>query len=141
MRYRPGLPLALDGLSFPSPRGAVRRRRADRRGKSSWPPLFRLTPLRRRVLVDGVDVSTLRARECRRRCAQIIPKIPCSSAVRQSCLDPFDQRTDEEVREALDLVLPGRAPPLDAEVVTAARPTGRRAATAGHGRASKTASS
>ena len=70
------------------------------------------------MLVDGVDVSTLRPlRECRRRCAQIIPQDPVLfSGTIKSCLDPFDQRTDDEVREALDLVLPGRAPPLDAEV-------------------------
>ena len=70
------------------------------------------------TLVDGVDVSTLRPlRECRRRCAQIIPQDPVLfSGTIKSCLDPFDQRSDAEVREALDLVLPGRAPPLDAEV-------------------------
>ena len=121
MRYRPGLPLALDGLSFSVAAGTrcgvVGRTGA---GKSSLAAaLFRLTPLSSgAVLIDGVDVATLRPlRECRRRCAQIIPQDPVLfSGSIKSCLDPFNQRTDEEVREALDLVLPGRAPSLDALV-------------------------
>lgn len=124
LRYRPGLPPALDGLSLRVGAGercgVVGRTGA---GKSTLAvALFRLTPLERgRVLIDGIDLASLKLRDARRRCAQIIPQDPVLfSGPLRRCLDPFDAKADADIADALALVFPGgRAPALDAPVVEA----------------------
>ncbi|KAJ8603637.1 hypothetical protein CTAYLR_007565 [Chrysophaeum taylorii] len=112
MRYRPGLPLALDHLSFRVPSGArcgvVGRSGA---GKSSiLHALFRLTPLGSGdVRVDGAPLSQLDLRVLRRRVAQIVPQDPVLfSGSLRNCVDPFGSRSDDDVARALALVAPPR---------------------------------
>jgi len=115
LRYRDGLPLALDGLSFsaePGERiGIVGRTGA---GKSTLTvALFRLVELESgTILVDGVELSTLGLSDVRGRLG-IIPQDPflLSGALRD-CLDPFGGSSDRQILEALKAV---RLVPDDAD--------------------------
>jgi ABC-type multidrug transport system fused ATPase/permease subunit len=107
MRYRDGLPLALDGLSFvvePGKRcGVVGRTGA---GKSTLTiALFRLVEGESgRILIDGVDLSTLGLSDVRGRLS-IIPQDPFlfAGTIRES-IDPFGSSKDEVILEALQAV-------------------------------------
>ena len=107
MRYRDGLPLALDGLSFvvePGKRcGVVGRTGA---GKSTLTiALFRLVEVESgRILIDGVDLSTLGLSDVRGRLS-IIPQDPFlfAGTIRES-IDPFGSSKDEVILEALQAV-------------------------------------
>lgn len=102
--YAPDLDPVLKGLSFRVERneriGVVGRTGA---GKSSLTlALFRFLEAREgSILIDGIDISTIKLNDLRSRLA-IIPQDPVlfSGTVRSN-LDPFDQFTDEELREAL----------------------------------------
>lgn len=120
LRYRPGLPLALDRLSFrvpPKNRCAIVGRTGS--GKSSTTvALFRLFPLESGdVFVDGVPLSRLTLQGCRKRAAHLIPQDPVlfSGTVRKS-VDPFDAVPDSAVQEALRLVMPARDVDITARV-------------------------
>ncbi|ETI29167.1 hypothetical protein G647_01620 [Cladophialophora carrionii CBS 160.54] len=102
--YAPDLPPVLRGLTFSVARnqrvGVVGRTGA---GKSSLTlALFRFLEARSgSIHIDGVDISKIKLYDLRSRLA-IIPQDPVlfSGTVRSN-LDPFDQQTDEELREAL----------------------------------------
>ncbi|KIW72199.1 hypothetical protein PV04_00411 [Phialophora macrospora] len=102
--YAPDLPPVLHGLTFSVARnqrvGVVGRTGA---GKSSLTlALFRFLEARSgSIHIDGVDISKIKLYDLRSRLA-IIPQDPVlfSGTVRSN-LDPFDQQTDEELREAL----------------------------------------
>ena len=107
LRYRPGLPLALDGLSFTVPAGkrcGVVGRTGS--GKSTIiSALFRLVePSGGQVEIDGIDLSGLGLRDVRRRMV-CIPQDPVlfSGSLRH-CLDPFRQHDDDRLWETLDVV-------------------------------------
>merc|ERR1740117_2815855 len=101
LRYRDGLPLALNDLSFKIPAGKtcgiVGRTGA---GKSSITvALFRLVE---------IELTTLGLSDVRGRGMSIIPQDPfLAGANLRECLDPFEQRTDEEIMEALQSVRMG----------------------------------
>ncbi|KAE8154320.1 P-loop containing nucleoside triphosphate hydrolase protein [Aspergillus avenaceus] len=105
--YAPDLPPVLDGLSFnmqPNQRvGVVGRTGA---GKSSLTlALFRFLDARAgRIIIDGLDISTMTLQSLRSRLA-IIPQDPVlfSGTVRSN-LDPFDEYTDMELNNALERV-------------------------------------
>lgn len=105
--YAPDLPPILNGLSFaiaPNQRvGVVGRTGA---GKSSLTlALFRfLDPRAGRIVIDGLDISTVKLQALRSRLA-IIPQDPVlfSGTVRSN-LDPFDEYDDAELRDALQRV-------------------------------------
>lgn len=107
LRYRDGLPLALNGLTFKIPPGkrcgVVGRTGA---GKSSLATaLFRLVEIESgRILLDGVDLATLGLSDVRGRKngMAIIPQDPVlfGPTIRE-CLDPFSLSTDEAICEAL----------------------------------------
>jgi ABC-type multidrug transport system fused ATPase/permease subunit len=102
--YAPDLPPVLKGLNFdikPKERiGVVGRTGA---GKSSLTlALFRFLEAKEgKIYIDGIDVSGIKLHDLRSRLA-IIPQDPVlfSGTVRTN-LDPFDERTDEELYEAL----------------------------------------
>ena len=104
MRYRPGLPLALDSFSASVPSrqkvGIVGRTGA---GKSTLVlALFRLVePAGGRILVDGIDVTGLGLRALR-RCVTIIPQDPVlhEGTVGHN-LDPFGEAADNVLDEVL----------------------------------------
>mmetsp|Transcript_14439 Transcript_14439/g.30303 ORF Transcript_14439/g.30303 Transcript_14439/m.30303 type:complete len:430 (+) Transcript_14439:1-1290(+) len=110
LRYRPGLPLSLNGLTFSIKSGqrcgVVGRTGA---GKSTLAAaLFRLVELEGgRILIDDVDISKIDLSNVRGRKngMTIIPQEPVLFPGNlKQCLDPFGDFTDEEVQEALDSV-------------------------------------
>ncbi|KAI0019610.1 ATP-binding cassette transporter protein YOR1-like protein [Xylariomycetidae sp. FL0641] len=120
MRYRPGLPLVLQGLNM-HVRGGERIGIIGRTGagKSSiMSTLFRLVELSGgHITIDGLDISRIGLHDLRSRLA-IIPQDPTlfRGTVRSN-LDPFSQHTDLELWDALrraDLV-----PSENANAVTA----------------------
>ncbi|PYH90961.1 P-loop containing nucleoside triphosphate hydrolase protein [Aspergillus ellipticus CBS 707.79] len=102
--YAEGLPSILKGLTFtaePNQRiGVVGRTGA---GKSTLSlALFRFLDTRRgSIMIDGVDISKIKLQDLRTRLA-IIPQDPVlfSGTIRTN-LDPLNQFTDAQVREAL----------------------------------------
>ncbi|KAL3799546.1 hypothetical protein HJC23_008673 [Cyclotella cryptica] len=110
LRYRPGLPLSLDGLSFCLKSGqrcgVVGRTGA---GKSTLAAaLFRLVELEGgKITLDGVNLSKIRLADVRgrRNGMAIIPQEPVLfPGTLKRCLDPFGDFSDEEVMDALNAV-------------------------------------
>ncbi|RMD44291.1 hypothetical protein DV735_g885, partial [Chaetothyriales sp. CBS 134920] len=102
--YAPDLPAVLRGLTFTVAEnervGVVGRTGA---GKSSLTlAIFRfLEATSGSIYIDGVDISKIRLHDLRSRLA-IIPQDPVLfSGTLRSNLDPFDQHSDSELREAL----------------------------------------
>merc|ERR1712176_322836 len=113
LRYRDGLPLALSDLSFSIPAGKtcgiVGRTGA---GKSSITvALFRLVEIEPNlgsILLDGIDLTKLGLSDVRGRGMSIIPQDPFLTGLNlRECLDPLEQRTDEEILDALESVRMG----------------------------------
>ncbi|KAL1499953.1 hypothetical protein AB1Y20_012634 [Prymnesium parvum] len=105
MRYRPDLPLVLNGATFTIRAGekvGICGRTGS--GKSSLlASLFRLTNICGGVIeIDGVDTATLPLRTLRSRLS-IIPQDPVlfTGSVRAN-LDPFDEREEAELWRALE---------------------------------------
>lgn len=112
MRYRPGLPLVLRGLTLsiaPTAKvGIVGRTGA---GKSSLlTALLRLVELEGgQILIDGIDVSRVGLNTLRSVMA-VIPQDPVLfSGTIRSNLDPFGKFTDTEIWESLERTLLGRS--------------------------------
>ncbi|KAL7943262.1 P-loop containing nucleoside triphosphate hydrolase protein [Trichoderma barbatum] len=105
--YAEDLPAVLKGVSFSVKNnervGVIGRTGA---GKSSLTlALFRFLEARAgSILIDGVDISKIDLHSLRSRLA-IIPQDPVlfSGSIRSN-LDPFNERTDEELRESLHRV-------------------------------------
>ncbi|KAL7808977.1 P-loop containing nucleoside triphosphate hydrolase protein [Trichoderma aethiopicum] len=105
--YAEDLPAVLKGVSFNVKNnervGVIGRTGA---GKSSLTlALFRFLEARSgTILIDGVDISKIDLHSLRSRLA-IIPQDPVLfSGTIRSNLDPFNERTDEELRESLHRV-------------------------------------
>ena len=105
--YAPDLPPVLRGLTFAVEKnqrvGVVGRTGA---GKSSLTlALFRFLEAREGTIhIDGINVSKIKLRDLRSRLA-IIPQDPVLfSGTIRSNLDPFDEYTDAELRDALERV-------------------------------------
>lgn len=107
MRYRPRLPLSLDGLSFRVEAGercgVVGRTGA---GKSSLlTALFRLVEIEGgTVTIDNTDLSKVGLSDIRGRPngISIIPQDPFLFAgTLRECLDPFGSSTDDKLLDAL----------------------------------------
>nr|XP_037287363.1 multidrug resistance-associated protein 7-like [Rhipicephalus microplus] len=111
LRYRPGLPAALSGVSFEAAKGCkvgiVGRTGA---GKSSLlQALFRLTPVESgQIYIDGIDVLRVNPKEVRSRLAAI-PQDPFvfSGSVRDN-VDPRGLHSDSQIWRALDRCQLGR---------------------------------
>ena len=107
LRYRESLPLALVGASFemyPGEKvGVVGRTGA---GKSSlFIALFRLVDLAGgRILVDGVDISTLGLKILRRRLCLIPQDAVLMQGTGKTNCDPFNDYSDDDVADALETV-------------------------------------
>ena len=107
LRYRPELPLVLRSVSFEALTGekiGIVGRTGS--GKSSlFQALFRLTePEAGRILLDGVDTKTLGLHTLR-RALSMIPQDPFlfGGSIRKN-LDPFEERSDDKLWEALERV-------------------------------------
>jgi len=114
VRYRPELPLALRAVSCvipPAAKVGIVGRTGS--GKSTFlAVLWRLIEAEGgvdgrgagAVCIDGVDVQTLKLAELRARLA-IIPQDPVmfNDTLRYN-LDPFGERSDDELRQVLELV-------------------------------------
>lgn len=105
--YAPDLPPVLKGVSFTvngnERIGVIGRTGA---GKSSLTlALFRFLEAREgTIMIDGVDISKIKLSTLRSRLA-IIPQDPVLfSGTIRSNLDPFNERTDEELRDCLSRV-------------------------------------
>ncbi|KAH3661347.1 hypothetical protein OGAPHI_006754 [Ogataea philodendri] len=104
MRYREGLPYAVKGLSL-DVAGSEKIGICGRTGagKSSvMYSLFRLAEFEGKITIDGVDISQIGLHKLRTKIS-IIPQDPVlfSGNVRSN-LDPFNDRTDEELWSALE---------------------------------------
>ncbi|KAG1666954.1 hypothetical protein FOA52_004237 [Chlamydomonas sp. UWO 241] len=107
MRYRPGMPLVLKGVSFSITAGEkVGLVGRTGSGKSSiLLALFRMVePASGRVLIDGVDCATLGVHHLRSKMS-IIPQDPFmyKGTVRRN-LDPLEEHGDEALWEVLEAV-------------------------------------
>jgi ABC-type multidrug transport system fused ATPase/permease subunit len=125
LRYRAGLPLALNGLTFDLPAGkscgVVGRTGA---GKSSIAvALFRLVEIESgKITLDGVDLSTIGLSDVRGRGISIIPQDPfLAGATLRDCLDPFRQHSDSDIVEALEAVRMGSTHSEDDEELLSTR--------------------
>lgn len=105
--YAPDLPPVLKGISFSVKNneriGVIGRTGA---GKSSLTlALFRFLDSRAgSVFIDGIDISKIKLSSLRSRLA-IIPQDPVLfSGTIRSNLDPFDEHTDDELRDCLSRV-------------------------------------
>jgi ABC-type multidrug transport system fused ATPase/permease subunit len=114
--YAPDLPSVLKGVSFSVDRneriGIIGRTGS---GKSSLTlALFRFLEAREgSIHIDGIDISKIKLHDLRSRIA-IIPQDPVLfSGTIRSNLDPFDEHTDQELRDALE-----RVHLLDSEVTS-----------------------
>ncbi|KAI6365773.1 hypothetical protein MCOR25_005262 [Pyricularia grisea] len=119
VRYRPDLPLALEDFSLHIPGGqrlAIVGRTGA--GKSTiLSTLFRLTEaISGRILLDGVDISTLGLHALRSHLA-IIPQDPTlfHGTVRSN-LDPSETQTDDDLNSALYRARLAPALALDTQV-------------------------
>ena len=105
--YAPDLPSVLKGLTFTVESGqriGVVGRTGS--GKTSLTlSLFRFLEARKgQINVSGLDISKIKLQELRSRLA-IIPQDPVLfSGTLRSNLDPFDERSDTELRDALKRV-------------------------------------
>ncbi|EGE00342.1 multidrug resistance protein [Trichophyton tonsurans CBS 112818] len=105
--YSPELPPVLNGLTFsvePNHRVGIIGRTGS--GKSTLTlALFRLLGLRGgTILIDGIDISTIKLHDLRSRMS-IIPQDPVLfSGTIRSNLDPFNEYTDEQLQTALKRV-------------------------------------
>lgn len=110
MRYRSGLPLALDSVSFrlaPGTRCGIVGRSGS--GKTSLTAsLFRLVEIESgRIVLDGVDLSKLGLSDVRGRPSglRVIPQDPVLFAgTIRGCIDPLHNESDAKVLEALHAV-------------------------------------
>jgi ATP-binding cassette subfamily C (CFTR/MRP) protein 1 len=138
LRYRPGLPLVLKGVSFevaPGKKVGLVGRTGS--GKSSLLlALFRMVePVSGRVLLDGVDIGTVGLTHLR-SVMSIIPQDPFmfSGTVRHN-LDPFSNHQDAQLWEVLTAV--GLKPTISGEGLRrmgGGRPGGREEEAAAMGR-------
>lgn len=105
--YRPGLPKALDGVSFSlNPGEKVGAAGRSGAGKSSlMSVLFRLNePTEGRILIDGVDITSIGLQTLRTAVA-IVPQDPLliSGSVKTN-LDPFGEHSEPALEQVLDEV-------------------------------------
>jgi len=107
MKYREHLDYVLQDLTFSIPAGSkvgiVGRTGA---GKSSiLQALFRMVPIAKgTILVDGVDIGTLGLHDLRRQLSVIPQSSFLFHGTTRDNLDPFQERTDEELWGALEAV-------------------------------------
>ncbi|MFK0180551.1 ATP-binding cassette domain-containing protein [Streptomyces xanthochromogenes] len=104
LRYAEGAPAALDGISLHAPAGrklGIVGRTGS--GKSSlFSALLRFTDVERgRILIDGIDVSTLRLADLRMRIGVVTQDPVLLPGTLRQNLDPYDRFTDEEVEAAI----------------------------------------
>ncbi|MGW6912672.1 ATP-binding cassette domain-containing protein [Kitasatospora sp. NPDC054939] len=104
LRYAEGGPAALDGVSFHAPAGAktgIAGRTGS--GKSTlFAALLRFVePQSGRILIDGVDVATLRLHDLRAR-IEVIPQDPVLlPGTLRANLDPYEAFPDGEIEAVL----------------------------------------
>ncbi|KAI3935700.1 hypothetical protein MKW98_022708 [Papaver atlanticum] len=104
VRYRPDTPLVLNGISFKI-EGGYKIRIVGRTGCGKTTlvsALFRLVePVGGKIIVDGVDISTIELHDLRSRLG-IIPQEPTLfNGTERYNLDPLSQYTDQELWEVL----------------------------------------
>eukprot|EP00188_Purpureofilum_apyrenoidigerum_P005889 Plantae.Rhodophyta-Purpureofilum_apyrenoidigerum.ctg822.p1 GENE.Plantae.Rhodophyta-Purpureofilum_apyrenoidigerum.ctg822~~Plantae.Rhodophyta-Purpureofilum_apyrenoidigerum.ctg822.p1 ORF type:complete len:575 (+),score=70.86 Plantae.Rhodophyta-Purpureofilum_apyrenoidigerum.ctg822:62-1726(+) len=107
LRYRPGLDLVLKGVNFEvDPLWKVGIAGRTGSGKSSLAvALFRLVELAEgSIVIDGIDTSKIGLDDLRSRIC-MIPQDPVvfSGTIRFN-VDPFNQKSDAEIWDALELV-------------------------------------
>jgi ATP-binding cassette subfamily C (CFTR/MRP) protein 1 len=106
MKYRPGLPLVLNGLNFEVTHGekiGIVGRTGS--GKSTMMvALYRIVEaFGGKIEIDGIDISSLYLHDLRKKLA-IIPQEPSLfSGTLRFNLDPLEEYTDEEIWNAVEL--------------------------------------
>ncbi|PQE04986.1 ABC bile acid transporter protein [Rutstroemia sp. NJR-2017a BBW] len=98
--YAEGLPAILKGLTFT----VEKNQRVGIVGRTGA-ALFRFLEARAgSIIIDGIDISTIKLHDLRTRLS-IIPQDPVLfSGTIRSNLDPFDEFSDQQIREALERV-------------------------------------
>ena len=114
LRYRSGLPLALNGLSFTASSGqrvGICGRTGAGKSTVAGPALFQLCELESgQIILDGEDLSKLSLADVRGRkngiCIVSQEPVLFSGSLRE-CLDPWGYSSDEEILDALQTVQVG----------------------------------
>ncbi|KAI0710130.1 P-loop containing nucleoside triphosphate hydrolase protein [Earliella scabrosa] len=118
MRYRPGLPFVLKGLSMQinggEKIGVVGRTGA---GKSTLMlALFRIVELTSgSITVDGIDISKIGLKDLRSKISIIPQDVPPTAGTIRSNLDPFNLYTDAQLWDALHRSFLVESPKVDVD--------------------------
>jgi ATP-binding cassette subfamily C (CFTR/MRP) protein 1 len=107
VRYRPNLPLALKAITCSIPSGSrvgIIGRTGSGKSTLILSLLRLIEPSDGRILIDGIDLSSIKLADLRSSIA-VVPQEPVlfSGTLRES-LDPFNQYTDSEISSALKRV-------------------------------------
>lgn len=71
------------------------------------------------IILDGIDLATLGLSDVRGRGMSIIPQDPfLAGATLRECLDPFNERSDEQIMEALESVRLGSSSASSEELLS-----------------------
>ncbi|KAG8994024.1 hypothetical protein FRB90_000542, partial [Tulasnella sp. 427] len=107
IRYSPELPAVLHNVSFqlrPKERIGLLGRTGSGKSTFAMALLRFVDPTSGRIIIDGIDISTIGLHDLRSR-VTIIPQdaVLFSGTMREN-LDPFNEHSDEECRDALERV-------------------------------------
>ncbi|CAL1717117.1 unnamed protein product [Somion occarium] len=105
VKYAPDLPPVLHGITFtikPTEKVGVVGRTGSGKSTLALSILRIIEPSEGKILIDGIDISTLGLDDLRTRVTIISQDVSLFTGTLRSNLDPFNEHTDEECWEALE---------------------------------------
>ncbi|KAH8923770.1 P-loop containing nucleoside triphosphate hydrolase protein [Atractiella rhizophila] len=106
VRYSPDLPMVLKGISFsvkPGEKVGVVGRTGSGKSTLAMALLRIVEPMSGRILLDGIDVSTVGLDDLRNAITIISQDVSLFAGTVRSNLDPFDEHEDKEIWDVLRL--------------------------------------